>query len=410
MSNLFMEARYAFRSLVKSPVFFITAVLTLAIGIGANTAIFSVVNTVLLKPLPYDNSDRLVLFWGELVARDVNYFPESPGNLNHYRENTSLFEDIAGVSSFGQTLTTDEGDPLRVNVGGATWNFHELLGAEVLMGRNFNEQDSVFNPEEVLPNAQFPANTFLPPKSVILSYDFWQTRFGGDPNVLGKILRLNANPVEVVGIMPDDFELYVPPTANMTTDIQIWSPLRVDLANAPTNNVFLQMMGRLKPGVTLEQAQSEINNIVEGMLETNSVLKTARFRKWVAFYEQELTREASAVIWTLMGASIFVLLIACANVANLLLVRATGRSREIAIRAAIGSSRSRLIAQMFIESALLALFAALFGVLLADLGLQAILSAAPDNVARLDKIGIDFAVLGFTLLAVAFTAMLAGTA
>lgn len=397
MNGWITDLKYVVRGLVRHPAVLLTAVLTLAIGIAANTAIFSVVNTVLLKPLPYPESERLVLLWGEMTRRNVTHFPDSPPNLEDYRTRTTLFEGIAGVNTFEQAFISADGEPVQINVGGGTWNLMDVIGVAPAMGRPFDESDAVFNPSEVPPNAQFPLNTFLPSNTVILSHAFWLSHFGGDPDVLGTIVQLGGSPAEIIGVMPQGFRLFLPPTANADTNIDAWTALRVDLETAPRNNVFLIEVGRLKPGVSLAQAQSDVDQVSQYIESLSSVLQTAGYRKRVVSFEADLTAHARAVLWTLLGAAVFVLLIACANVANLLLVRASERSRETAIKLAIGGSQGRVIRQMLIEGAILTFLAAVVGVAFVHVGLQVILRAAPQSVARLDSAAVDPGVLGFTL-------------
>jgi len=408
MTNLMLDLKHALRSLLKSPGLFANAVLLLALGIGATTAIFSVVNRVLLDPLPYREPERLVMMWGELPARNVTHFPESPPYLDDYREQAQLFEDIGGVFTFGQPFVRDGAEPRQVTNGLVTWNFLSMLAVEPLLGRAFEGRDGAFNATEVLPDTPFPANTFLPPKTAIISHGFWQREFGGDPAALGKLVELGGSPVEIVGVMPQSFRLHMPPTARVASDVDIWTPVRVDLAAAPRNNAFLQVVGRLRQGVTIAQGQEEINAITGRLAENDATLRTAGFRKWVKAYDAELTADVSGTIWLLMGAAFFVLLIACANVANLLLVRAAGRMRQFSIRSALGAGRGRLIRQMLLEAGVLALSGAIAGTLLAFAGLNVILDSAPENIARLDTAGIELRVLLFTILVAMATTLLAG--
>jgi putative ABC transport system permease protein len=410
MTKLMFDLKHAFRSLIKSPGLFGNAVLLLALGIGATTSIFSVVNRVLLDPLPYREPEQLVMMWGELVARNVTHFPESPTYLRDYREQAQLFEDIGGIFTVGQPFVRGSAEPRQLTTGVITWNFLTMLGAEPLLGRAFEAHDGAFNASEVLPGTPFPANTFLPPKTAIISHGFWQREFGADPAALGKIVELGGSPVEVVGVMPPGFRLHMPPVAGVASDVDIWTPVRVDLAAAPRNNVFLQVVGRLRQGSTIAQAQEEIDAITERMVENDATLRTAGFRKWVKAYGAELTADVSGTIWSLMGAALFVLLIACANVANLLLVRAAGRMRQVSICSALGAGRGRLIRQMLVETGVLALCGALAGTLIAFVGLRVILDSAPRNIARLDMAGIDMRVLLFTILVALTTTLLAGIA
>ncbi|MGH8223808.1 MAG: ABC transporter permease [Woeseiaceae bacterium] len=408
MTNLSFDLKHALCSLVKSPALFASAALLLALGIGATTAIFSVVNRVLLDPVPYEEPERLVVLWGELAARNVMHFPESPTNVRDYREQSQLFEDIGGVLTFGQPFVREGAEPRQLTAGIATWNFLSVLGVQPVLGRGFGAVDGAFNASDVPPGTPFPGNAFALPRTALISYGFWQREFGGDPGALGEIVDLAGSPVEIIGVLPRGFRLLLPPAAGVASDPEIWVPTRVDFAAAPRNNVFLQMVGRMRQGVTVAQAQEEINAITGRLVELEPSLRAAGTRKWVRPFETELTSDVRVTLWALMGAALFVLLIACANVANLLLVRAAGRTRELSIRAALGAGRGRLIRQMLLEAGVLALAGAVTGTLLAFIGLKVILRSAPDNIARLDMAGIDFGVLLFTMGAAVLTTLLAG--
>ncbi|HEX2139624.1 MAG TPA: ABC transporter permease [Woeseiaceae bacterium] len=408
MTNLAFDLKHVFRSLLKSPALFASAVLLLALGIGATTAIFSVVNRVLLDPLPYREPDRLVMIWGELAARDVMHFPESPTNLEDYRQQSQLFQDLAGVFSFGQPFVRDGAEPRQLTAGIATWNFLSVLGVEPMLGRGFDAKDGAFSASDVPPGTPPPGNAFAPPRTAIISHGLWQREFGGDPGAVGEIVELGGGPVEIVGVLPPNFRLHMPAPAGVASDIDIWVPSRVDLAAAPRNNVFMQMIGRLKDGVTVAQAQDEMDAISARLSEVEPSFAAGGSRKWVRPFDTELTADVRATLWALFGAAFFVLLIACANVANLLLVRAAGRIRELSVRSALGAGRGRLIRQMLLEAGVLALAGAAAGALLAFAGLKLLLLSAPDNIARLDTAGIDGGVLLFTIAVAALTTVLAG--
>jgi predicted permease len=402
--------RSAFRSLARSKGLLVTAVVLLSIGIGATTALFSVVQNVLLAPLPYQEPERLVRIWSELTARNVRYFPESPTNLDEFREQASQFEDIAGVNTGGGTVLRSGGEPRQVQIANATWNFLSVLGVSPALGRAFTAQDGAFSASDVPAGAQFPATAFAVPRVALVSHAYWQSEFGGRPEAVGELLEVNGVSVEIVGILPQGFRLHMGPAAGVAPDADLWVPLRADLASAPRNNVFLNMVGRLRPGVSVDQAHAELTAIAERMYDTNPVMRTAGTRIWVMAYGEELVADVRTTIWALLGAAAFVLLIACANVANLLLVRAAGRVREFAVRAALGADRRRLIRQMLVESAVLASLGALGGVLLAYLGLGLILESAPQSIARLDAVRMDFWVLTFAVGAAVLTTLLAGLA
>jgi predicted permease len=408
--SLMLDLRHALRSLLKSPGLFATAVLLLALGIGATTAVFSVVNRVLLDPLPYPQPDRLVVMWGELQSRNVLHFPESPPYVERYRQEAQLFEDIGGVFTGGQPFVRDGAEPQQITAGVATWNFLSMLGIEPMLGRAFNANDGAFNASEVPPETPFPANVFLPPRTAILSHGLWQREFGGDPEAIGTIVELAGSPVEIVGVMPPGFRLHMPPAAGIASDVDIWVPTRVDLVAAPPNNVFLTVVGRMREGVTPRQAQEEINAITERLVADDPILQQAGFRKWVRPYHSELTADVGQTVWALMGAALFVLLIACANVSNLLLVRAAGRMRQFSIRSALGARRAHLVRQMLLEAGVLAVAGAAAGTLFAFVGLRVLLESAPANIARLDMAGIDQRVLLFTVAISAATTLLAGLA
>jgi predicted permease len=398
------------RSLLRTPSLTVTAVVLLSIGIGATTAVFSVVNTVLLSPLPYAEPDRLVRMWTELSARNVAYFPESPGNLEDFRQQSTLFESIGGIFGGGATLTRHGSDPMRVQTGTVTWDFLAMLGIDPIHGRNFTATDGAFSASDVLPGTPFPASAFAAPRVVLLSHALWQREFGGRADVIGKHVEIEGFDVEVIGVLPPNFRLHIAPVTAVPAYIDFWTPLRVDLAAAPRTNVMLHMVGRVRAGVPLEQALRQIEQVGERIFGEHPVMRTAGARKHAMPYGAELVAEVRGVMWALLGAAGFVLLIACANVANLLLVRAAGRTRELAIRTALGANRRAVIRQLLMETAVLAALGAIGGLMLAHAGLALIMDAAPANIARLDAVGIDWRVLAFaTVLAVA-TTLLAGLA
>ena len=392
MDSLIKDLRYAARTLLKNPGFTIVATVTIALGIGANTAIFSVVRAVLLQPLPYDEPQELVLLWGEMRQRGVTHFPMSPPDFAAYREADAL-EDLAAVFTFQVSLTGD-GDPVQVDAGSVTTNFFSLLGVDPLLGRSFVAEDGIPQPAGVgagQPGAQ--------PGMVLLSHALWQQRFGSDPGVIGRAIQIGGGPSEIVGVMPADFELLLPPTAALTLDADLWIAARIDFVNAPENNVFLRPVGRLRDGATREQLQPQLDQIAAELAANNQVKATAGYAVRVEALREDLTRHVRPVLLSLFGAVVFVLLIACANVSNLLLVRASGRDRELAVRAALGGSRSRLIRQMLIESALLAFAGAALGVVLASGGIGLLLGLQPDDLPRIGDVRIDGLVLLFTVVA-----------
>lgn len=408
MNTLFADLRLAFRSLWRTPGLFATTVLLLAVGIGATTALYSVVNTVLLTPLPYKEPERLVRIWTELPARGVAHAPESPTNLEDFRRGTALFEDIAGVITGNSTIRQSGGTPRFVQSATGTWNFLSVLGVEPMLGRGFTETDGAFSAGDVPATASFPGTAYALPRTGLISYGLWQSEFGGRADVVGKLFEINGFPVEVVGVMPRQMRLHMGPAAGVAPDIDVWMPSRVDLAVAPRNNSFLHMVGRLRAGVGIEQARAEISALAERLYEENLDMRAAGAIKRLAPYTEEVTADVRPGIWALLGAAVLVMLIACANVANLLLVRASARSREFAVRLSLGASRAHLIRQMLAESLLLALLGALGGVLLAKLGLSLLLADAPANIARLDAVQLDVSVLAFAIVTAVLASVLVG--
>jgi putative ABC transport system permease protein len=412
MNTLWNDFRFALRSLRKSPAFALTAVATIALGIGASTAIFSVVNAVLLRPLPYSDQARLVSIWGDLTARNVVDFPMPPGDLYDLRQQGTLFEQTAAIVTFRQPLRNDAGEAELVPAAGVTTNFFQTLGARIVQGRDFQESDGTPQPQPPqAPDGQ-AAPAGPPPQPLptyaIISHGLWQRRFGGGTDVVGQRLRLGNQSAEIIGVLEPGFEVLFPASVNVERRPDIYTALRIDLENASRINVFLRTVGRLKPGVTIEQAQSQINTLVADLRRRFPIKETAGLRWRVEPMHGDLTADVRPTIMALMGAVIFVLLIACANVANLLLVRASVRERELAVRSALGGSRGTLIRQMLVESVSIAALGAVIGLGLAWAGIRLLLSIGPDNLPRLDYVALDPKVLGFTALATLAAAVFFG--
>jgi putative ABC transport system permease protein len=383
METLLRDIRYGVRSLFKRPGFTLIAVLTLALGIGANAAIFSVVNAVLLRPLPYRAADRIVTLWQNNVKAGVSRNDVSPANFLDWREQSRSFETMAGIEPFGFSLIGN-GEPERFGAWLVTSGFFETLGATARLGRTFTTEDYQ------------PGNSNV----VVISYGLWQRRFGGDQNLVGQKLTLNGQPYTVVGVMSAEFQF--PP------DRDIWAP-RVLRENdrqlrGPT---YWNVVARLKPGVTVAQAQEEMSAIAgrlaQQYAETNGGMGAA-----VVLLSEQLTGQVRSALWILLGAVGFVLLIACGNVANLLLVRGAERHREFAIRSALGAARVRLIRQLLTESLLLALLGCVGGLLLASWGVRLILSLNSAKIPRIENVSMDMTVLLFALGLSLITAVIFG--
>jgi predicted permease len=405
---------YAARTLRKSPVFTVTAVLTIALGMGAGTAIFSVARAVLLRPLPYRNPDALVIACGDMVRRNVKDFPLSNVDYldirNHAR---AAFQDFAAVQTFRGTLPrADTGTPEPVVGAVVSANFFRLMGEPIVAGRDFTESDG--SPQPTAP-AVTPSGAPDPaplPRFVVLSYEYWQRRFGGDRSIFGRPLAgvPAQNALVPVGVAAPHFELLFPTDANLEVAPNFWVCARIPYDAANRNNVQWQVIGRMKDGVSPDRAQAEADAVSEQIRQSNTIKQTAGFHLRLDPMHAHLVAEVRPAILALMGAALFLLLIACANVANLLLVRASLRGRELAVRTALGASWGRLAGQILAEALLLAALGGVGGVALAWVGIYELRAIAPADLPRLDTIAIDPVVLGFSLLAALAAAALFGMA
>ena len=384
----------------KKPAFALTAVLTLALGIGAAAAIFSVMNAVLLKPLPYSDPERLVHVANDLRARNVQDFPWPGPDFHDLRTTQTQFSGVAALATGRQVFVTPgRSDAEQVSTGQATPNLFRVLGARILMGSDFVDADATPPPPQPEGNQQDgPPQDANPPRT-ILNHQFWQRRFGADASVVGKIVRLGDQPFEVIGVLEPGFELLYPPGINVERAPDVWTPLRVDFASGSRNDVFLRVVARLKDDATVASAQREVDNLAADLRSRFTIKNTAGMHFRIEPMHEDLVREVRPVIVALMGAVTFVLLIACANVANLLLVRAAARERELAVRAALGGTRGRLVQQLLTESLLLSLAAAALGLLFAWAGVRVLLALGPENVPRLGHVSVDPAVVTFAALA-----------
>jgi putative ABC transport system permease protein len=412
MDTLSKHLAVALRVLRRSPVFTVTAMLTLALGIGATTAIFSVANTVLLRTLPYPDADRLVLVWSELRARSLRDFPIAPGDFPDLREQATHFEELAAVIPARQPLLNEGLEPEQVRVAGVTTNLLPMLGAKVIAGRGFVADDA--RPQPAPPQgagAPGPAAGPPPaplPQMVVLSHGLWQRRFGGDPGIVGRRIDLGFGGSEVVGVLAPGFELLWPPGTGVDVAPDVFTAARINFDDASRINVSLRIVGRLKPGVSAALATEQLERIAAGFREQFPIKKTADLHMYAERMHDDLVADVRPAIVTLLGAVGFVLLIACANVANLLLVRAAARERELAVRAALGGSPGKLMLPLLAEVFLLALGGALLGLLLAYGGIRLLAAVAPPDLPRLNEVGIDPMVLGFTMLVTIVAALVFG--
>src|SRR6266851_3818416 len=401
----------AFHMLRKSPVFAITAVVTIGLGIGTSSAIFSVTNTVLLRPLPYKASDRLVLACSDMRRRNVKDFPLSDADFLDLRNGAkSTFDDFGAVSTGRGPVSQMDGTPEQVRFAGISTNFFRLMGARIEFGRDFQDDDGL--PQPPLPQAGTAPGGPPPqqlPVFAILSYGYFQRRFGGNTSAIGQVLPVPGGPSPiVVGVLSPGFELLFPPEANMEQFPDIWFAARIAYDTANRNNVQWRVIGRMKQGVTIERAQSEADTITEQLRRTNPAARTAGQYIRLEPMKQHLVSEVRPAILALMGGVIFLLLIACANVANLMLVRASLRERELALRTALGASWWRLVRQTLAEALVISALGMAMGLALAQFGIDALLQIAPENVPRLNTVHIDRAVLAFSTLAALTAAALFG--
>jgi len=382
MDTLLNNIRYAYRMLVKSPGFTVMIVFVLALGIGANTAIFSVVNAVLLRPLPYAEPDRLVILWEKGATQDTSV---SYPNFLDWREQNHAFEQVAAFrrDSFNLVGT---GEPERLAGRMVSANFFSTLGAKFLKGRDFpSEEDHVGGN-----------------KLVILGHGFWQRRFGGDESIIGKQIALNNQSYTVIGITPADFRF------GSDTDIYVLIGQGEEkFYQSRGSHPGIYVLGRLKPGVNLEQGRADMDAIMARLGQQYPQTNTDRRIHIESLYDNTV-QDVRSTLFILLGAVGFVLLIACANVANLLLARSAVRQKEIAIRTALGASRWRIVQQLLIESVLLSLVGGGVGLLLALWGTDALKSIVPGEIPRLSEAAIDIRVLLFTMLVSVLTGILFG--
>lgn len=403
--DVLRDLKYAVRSFARRPLFTAVILLTLALGIGSTVAIFSVANAVLFRALPFRDPDELVFVWTRLAATNVGRSLVSGPDFKDYQTETTQFQDFAGAVAIPGTLTGD-GPPERITNAYVTWNLLGLLGVQPVLGRTHVADDAF-----VIDPKQFGnPNPDLPPGKVVLSYGLWQRRFGGDASVLGKTILLDGWASEVVGVLPRDFRIYLPADAAMPTNIDAWGVLPSNISDFEREAAWLTVVARLKDGVTPDQGQAEMDRLAARLRETHQFHATQQLRIMVGGMQRDVVEHARPALLALLGAVGFVLLIACANIANLLLVRASERGREIAVRAAIGSGRGRIVAQMLTESLVLAAAGTVLGLVLAWQGIRVIKSLSPANLPRMESVAIDAGTFAFAAAVTVVAALLFGLA
>lgn len=388
------------RILFKRPAFTLTAVLTIALGVGASTAIFSVTNAVLLQPLPYREPGKLVIAGMDLRKRDVHDLPFSNADFIDLREGTkAYFSDMAGVFTGRAVFPQQDGSPEQIRIGVVTTNFFDLMGGKILFGRDFTAQDGAPQPQGQAPNAAAAAPPRLP-TIAILSYEYFRRRYGADTSILGRNITIPGQPGPLIaGVLAPGFRLYFPPDANIEPAPDIYFANRLNYDSANRKNFSIRPIGRLKEGALLQSAQGAADGVAAQARQNFAIDQTAGYYINLEPMRQHLVAEVRPAILALMGSVIFLLLIACANVGNLLLVRASLRQQEFSVRAAMGANRWRLISPILTEAVLLSAMGTFVGVGLAWLGIRELHSLAPANLPRLDDIRIDRIVLAYSALA-----------
>ena len=392
MDDVLQDIRYALRLCFRTPGFTMVAVLALALGIGANTAIFTIVNAVLLEPLPFRDPGRLVVMWETNVRRPGRPNVLGPANFIRWRERATAFERTAPFYDYRVNLT-GSGAPEEIVGMDVTPDFFPTLGIAPLAGRVFAEDEGPEGHDAV----------------AILSYGLWQRRFGGDAAVVGRTVQINSRSVTVVGVMPAAMRLFLRRGSLAAKPAELWMPFAFTDAHRTPRGRYMSAIARLKPGVALTEAQAQMDTIASGLTKEFPQFDTG-WGAWLVPMHRELSGDLRPALLVLTGAVGFVLLIACANVANLLLARGATRQREIAIRTALGAGRSRVARQLLTESLVLCVFGGGLGLLVALWGLELLLAISPVSLADIGPVDLSYPVLGFTAAVSLATAIICGFA
>ena len=376
MNSLLQDFRFGVRMLIKNPVFTLIAVVTLGLGIGANTAIFSVVDAVLLRPLPYPEANRLVFLWSTMKSQGVAVSSSALPDYYGWRDRNQVFEGLAGFYNGDFNLSSTGSTPELVQGAYITSNFFQVLKISPSLGRLFSPEEEQFGKHHV----------------VLLSYGLWQRRFAADRNIIGRTITIGGESYNVAGVMPRGLPFF-----DNLPEVELWTPISFAPNDnmATRNNHFINLVGRLKPGVTVAQAQQDTNTIARAMYE--QIPGEAGLNALVVPLQEQITGASRTGLLVLLGAVVFVLLVACVNVANLLLARASAREKELAIRASLGASRARILRQVLIEGLPLGVIGGLLGLLLAIWGIDLISSLLPSSLPRGNPINVNSRVLLFTI-------------
>ena len=387
MNTLLNDLRFGLRMMVRNPVFTLIAVVTLALGIGANTAIFSVVDAVLLRPLPYPNADRLVFLWSTMHAHGVPMSGSAMPDYYGWRDHNKVFEGLSAFYYGDFNLATANEPPERIQGAYISSNLFQVLQISPAIGRLFSSEEEQFGRHRV----------------VLLSDKLWQRRFKGSADVLGSSIRLAGETYTVAGVMPHGMPFF-----DNLPEVELWTPIAFATGDSmgTRNNRFMYLVGRLKPGVTVAQAKSDVNSVPQALAEIEPGYKG--LGALIVPLQEQISSDSRKGLLVLLGAVGFVLLVACVNVANLLLARASARTKELAIRASLGASRARIIRQVIVECLPLALIGGGCGVLLASWGIDAISTLLPDSLPRGNEIAVNARVLGFTFALALLTVVISG--
>ncbi len=391
MQTLWQDLRYGARVLMKKRIFVLIVVITLGLGVGANAAIFSVVDAVLLAPLPYTDPERLVAMHTALPDLGFPRVGLSDTEFVELRRQNQSFAELAGWNWDRATLRGRQ-EPERIIAPLATANLFRTLGVRIELGRDFTEEEEQVGKNQV----------------AILSHRFWQRKFAGDPAIIGQVIELDGAPITIIGVLPDSFKS--PPELQAGTSVDLWRGFDLNLSRPRRGSQYMSVIGRLHSGVTFETAQAEHHANTRRVANANPQWYPANISGFLVPLERSLVGDVRLALLILLAAVAVVLLIACANVANLLLARSEERQKEIAVRAALGASRLRLIRQLLIESTLLALLGGGFGLLLAYWGVDGLLAISPTDIPRLAETSLDLRVIGFALAVSLLTALLFGLA
>jgi len=389
MDRLIADVRYALRKLASSPGFAALTVLTLALGIGANTAIFSVLNGVLLRPLPYPQPERLMFITSQFPSLGFDQFWVSAPEFLEFRDWNGSFESVGAYNVSAANLGVEQ--PVRPVTALVTSELMPTLGVRPRLGRWFTREDTLPNAEDV----------------GILSFDLWQRSFNADPGVLGRLVKVNGTTTRIVGVMPPAYDVH-------DQKVELWLPLTLDPQSpGPRGRHFLYLIGRLKPGVTLAQARADLGQLLAGWEQRSRAShnpNTQGHRLRIDDLKEDVVGTVGTALWVLQAAVACVLLIACANLANLLLARADARHREFAVRSALGAGRGRLLRQFLTEGLAIAVLGGVLGIAVASLGLRVLFAAYPEGIPRSAEVSLDWRVLLFTVVIVILTGLIFGLA